>query len=148
MGRDPTVARRSVDDEALASLESAARDIFAHEPSVIAVYLYGSAARREQAADLDIAVVNREAVSHGVAERWAAELQRIGAPHGPEIDLRAIAGAAPRFRATVVREGRILYESDPSARRAFERHALEEWFDFEPVWNRMRRRMYERLSGG
>ena len=117
-------------------------------PEVVALYLYGSAARGELARDVDLAVVVHGAVSHALIERWAAELQRRALPRGPEIDLRVASGAAPRFRATVVREGRLLYARTEGARRAFETRALSDWFDFQPTWERMRRRMLDRWTRG
>lgn len=139
---------RALTDEDHARLAAAARAVFGRVPEVVAVYLYGSAARGEPANDLDVGVLTTVAVPHRVLEGWASDLQREGAPCGPEIDLRPLAGTAPRFRANVVREGKLLFESDEAARRAFEHRALVEWFDFEPVWRRARRRMLERLSQG
>lgn len=131
-----------------ARLIDAARAVLGGAPVVIALYLYGSAARGEPARDLDLGVLTRAPIAHQQLESWAADLQRDGAPGGPEIDLRPLVGAAPRFLANVIREGRVLFDADPDARRKFEHHALVEWFDFEPAWQRARRAMMERMARG
>lgn len=131
-----------------ARLVDGASRILGAVPEVIAVYLYGSAARDEPANDLDVAIVCDGPLTHARLEVLAAALQGDCAPHGPEIDLRPIDGAAPRFRATVVREGKLLFARDESRRREFEHRALVEWFDYEPVWRRTRARMIDRLRDG
>jgi predicted nucleotidyltransferase len=129
-------------------LVDAARAVFADAPEVIAAYLYGSAARGEPANDLDVAIVSGSSLTHARIEALAAQLQKKGAPHGPEIDLRPIDEAAARFRATVIREGRLLFVRDEDRRRSFEHRALVEWFDYEPIWRRARERMLARLRDG
>jgi predicted nucleotidyltransferase len=130
-------------------LAAVAARLLAADPRIIAAYLYGSAARGEPASDLDIALLTREeSVDVGDLERIAARLQAEAAPSGPDIDVRFLAGTAPRFRANVIREGRLLYDGDPEARIRFEAQSLGEWLDFKPVWERMRRRMFDRWSHG
>jgi predicted nucleotidyltransferase len=118
-------------------------------PEIIAAYLYSSAARGEPAADLDIAVLSSGAALDAHAlEDLAARLQAEGAPTGPDLDLRLLAGANPRFRANVLREGRLLYAADRDSRLGFEARALSEWLDYKPVWERMRRTMLDRWAHG
>jgi hypothetical protein len=116
---------------------------------VVAVYLYGSAARGEPARDLDLAVLfHPEPPPPSELEALAARLQREGAPHGPELDLRCLNRTAARYRATVFGEGRLLLERDRAARIEAEARAYSQWLDFKPIWERLRARMFERLSGG
>jgi predicted nucleotidyltransferase len=112
------------------------------------VYLYGSAARGAEARDLDIAVLFREPFEPRDLERLAASLQARGAPHGPEIDLRPLNRAAPRFQVTVLEEGKLLFERDRVARRQLEAGFMSSWADFRPTWERMRRLMLERWARG
>jgi predicted nucleotidyltransferase len=141
--------RRIVDESDFQRLEEAAREVFAPEPMVVAAWVYGSAARGEPAADLDVAVLlHGGALGHARLEALAAKLQQRGAPHGPEIDLRPLDGAAPRFRVTVLREGRRIFDRDPALRWSYEARFMSEWVDFRPTWERMRRRMLHRWSGG
>jgi predicted nucleotidyltransferase len=116
---------------------------------VLAAYLYGSAARGEPAADLDVAVLFRGVGADArELERLATQLQVEGAPDGPDLDVRPLAQTSPRFRANVLRDGYLLYEADRKARLEFEARALSEWLDFKPIWESMRRRMIERWTHG
>jgi predicted nucleotidyltransferase len=129
-------------------LTDAAVRIFGAEPGVIAVYLYGSAARGEPARDLDVAVLFAGDVDVRSLERLAAALAHEGAPHGPEIDLRPLNRAAPRFQTAVLRDGQVLFERDRRARRVFEAECFSRWADFAPTWHAMRAHMFERWSHG
>ena len=141
--------RRLIGARARQRLERASQGVLGSHPDVVAVYLYGSAIRGEAARDLDVAVLFRaEPPPPSALEALAARLQREGAPDGPEIDLRCLNRTAPRFRASVMDEGSLLLERDPAARIEAEARAFSEWLDFKPVWERMRRRMLERLADG
>lgn len=122
--------------------------MFGAQPDVLAVYLYGSAARGAPARDLDIAVLFDRPPDARILEPLARELQAQGAPGGPEIDLRPMNGAAPRYQATVLQEGLRLYERDRRARVSAEAQILSRWADFRPVWLASRRRMLERWTDG
>ena len=81
-------------------------------------------------------------------ELLAAALQADGAPHGPNIDLRALRGTSPRFRANVVREGKLIFERSRATRIAFEAESMIEWLDFKPIWQQMRAQMLQRWIHG
>ena len=140
--------RRLLSQAEHSQLAAAAARVFAAEPSVIAAYLYGSAARGEPARDLDVAVLFDAKVDPRVLEPLAAALQAAGAPSGPEIDLRPLNHAAPRFQVTVLKEGKLLFERDREARLAHEAHFMSLWADFRPTWLAMRQRMLQRWSHG
>lgn len=129
-------------------LAEASAAVFAEEASVLAVYLYGSAARGEAAADLDVAVLLREALDPRRLEQLAGQLQAAGAPRGPEIDLRPLNRAAPRFQVRVLEEGRLLFQRDRAERLEREAALMSRWADFKPTWERMRRLMLERWARG
>lgn len=138
-----------MDAAAIERLAAGARAVLSDDPDIVAAYLYGSAARGEPAADLDVALlVPGSRFGSKRLEALAARLQAEGAPEGPDLDVRLLAGTSPRFRANVLRDGRLLYEADRKARLAFEARALSEWLDFKPTWERMRRRMFDRLAHG
>jgi uncharacterized protein len=141
--------KRVVDAGAIQRLTEAAERVLARQPDVVAAYLHGSAARGEPAADLDIAVLLRRAAPDlRELDALAAVLQAEGAPAGPQLDVRPLSGTSPRFRANVLREGRLIYEADRKARLDFEAQAYAEWLDFKPVWERMRGRMRDRWVHG
>jgi predicted nucleotidyltransferase len=143
-----TGPRRVVDREAFERLRAAAERILSARPEVVAAYLYGSAARGEPAADLDVALLIDGEVDFRRLEALAALLEAEGAPAGPSIDVRPLGGTSPRFRASVISDGRLLYEADRERRLAFEARSLAEWLDFKPTWERMRRRMLDRWANG
>jgi predicted nucleotidyltransferase len=140
--------RRRLSDAEFQRLRQAAEQVFGPRSDVLAVYLYGSAARGAAARDLDVAVLFHEPFKPGDLERLAANLQAQGAPHGPEIDLRPLNRAAPRFQVAVLEEGKLLFDRDPVARRRLEAGFMSSWADFRPTWERMRRLMLERWARG
>lgn len=141
-------SRRVLGEPDRRRLAAAADRVFSTDAGVIAAYLYGSAARGEPARDLDVAVLFDGPFDPAVLEPLAASLERAGAPHGPDIDLRALNGSAPRFQASVLRDGQVLFERDRRERWAHEAALMSRWADFQPVWKAMRRRMFERWSRG
>jgi predicted nucleotidyltransferase len=143
-----SIRRKLLLDADYQRLARASARVFEPEANVLAAYLYGSAARGEAAADLDLAVLLRSPVEPRRLEELAAELQICGAAEGPEIDLRALDRAAPRFQASVLREGRLLYQRDRQERIEREAMLMSCWADFRPTWERMRRLMLDRWANG
>jgi predicted nucleotidyltransferase len=142
-------ARREIEPAELDRLREAAARVFLRWPAAAAAYLHGSAARREPAADLDIAVAFAgDEPTFAELDRLAAELQTAAAIPGLEIDLRSLGPATPRFRANVLRDGELLFERDRRARASLEARFMSAWTDFQPTWHRMRARLLERWSRG
>jgi len=148
MPRPAALLQSPLDEGAWLRLRAAGERVFSPHPAIVAAYLYGSGARGEPAADLDIAVLTECGPEPASLEPLAAALQAEGAPHGPDIDMRPLRGTSPRFRANVIRQGRLIFERTRAARIAFEVQSLVEWFDFQPTWQRMRARLIERWSHG
>jgi predicted nucleotidyltransferase len=92
-----TETRRVFGDADRVRLSDAAARDFGAEPGVLAAYLYGSAARRTAARDLDVAVLFDGDVPVVSLERLAVALAHEGAPHGPAIDLRPLNGGGAPF---------------------------------------------------
>ena len=99
-------------------------------------------------ADLDVAVLTERGADTVDFEPLAAALQAEGAPHGPDVDMRPLRGTSPRFRANVIREGRLIFERSRATRIAFEAGSMIEWLDFKPTWEHMRARMFKRWIHG
>ena len=140
--------RPPLDASAMERLRAASERVFAPYPAIAAVYLYGSGARAEPLADLDIAVLAERGAAVVSLEPLAAALQAEGAPHGPDIDMRALRGTGPRFRANVIGEGRVIFERSRNTRIVFEAETMIEWLDYKPTWQRMRARMLDRWIHG
>ena len=137
-----------LDPAAIERLRASAQRVFAPHPTIVAAYLYGSGARGEPLADLDVAVLTERGADAAGLEPLAAALQADGAPHGPDIDLRALRGTSPRFRANVVREGKLIFERSRATRIVFEAESMIEWLDFKPIWQQMRAQMLQRWIHG
>jgi len=107
---------------------------------VAAVYLFGSTARSTARvdSDVDVAVLFHTSpprTLHGPRLAIEGELERtLGAP----VDLVVLNDAPVDLRARVLRDGRLLLDSDPSARIAFEVRTRNEAFDLEPILTRYR----------
>jgi predicted nucleotidyltransferase len=129
-------------------LTRAATLVFSPHPRVLAVYLYGSAARGEPAVDLDVAVLCEVALDPEDLDRLAVALQEHGAPAGPPIDLRPLVGAGARFQVNVLKEGQVLFERDRGRRLVQEAQIMGRWADYLPTWEQMRHRMLERWRRG
>ena len=140
--------RPPLDPEAITLLCASAEGVFAPCVAIAAVYLYGSGARGEPVADLDVAVLTEHGADIVGLEPLAAALQAEGAPHGPDIDMRPLRGTSPRFRTNVIREGRLIFERSRATRIAFEAESIIEWLDFKPTWERLTARMRERWIHG
>jgi predicted nucleotidyltransferase len=107
-----------IDPAELQRFMTAARTVLMRDETVLAAWLFGSAARGEPVRDLDVALLTTAALDPWHFERLRAELEAVGII-GFDVDLRLLAGASPRFRATVLREGRLLYERSLAARVTF-----------------------------
>jgi len=136
-------------DDDVARLRAAVAAELASCPDVVAAYHYGSSARRQPARDIDIGlVVDRAAMRSvdvdGIAERIAA---RCGRPVD-DLDVRIVNDADSVFLGNLMREGKRCYERDQRGRVAFEVQAMNSWLDFQPAWDRMRRRVLKVWSDG
>lgn len=136
-------------DDEVAVLRAAVAEVLVDYGDVIAAYHYGSSARRQPARDIDIGlVVARSALQStdvdGIAERIAARCGR----RSDDFDVRVVNEADPVFLGNLMREGTRCFERDREQRTAFEVQAMNAWLDFQPVWERMRRRALEVWSRG
>jgi len=122
-------------EEALASLGS-----------VRWAYLFGSAARGERFRDLDVAVMMDENARGGVAlGRVVARLE--AAVPEVRVDVVDLRSAAPRLAGTIAREGRVLLDRDPRARRLWQLDANRRALDIEPWLVRFERLRRDALEG-
>ena len=121
--------------------ESAAlREAFAADPVVVAAWLFGSVAsgRATPSSDVDFAVLlsadaprglDRLVLLDTIAERiaWVLNLSE------QRIDVVALDGQGPVFQHTVLRTGRLVFESDARERIRFACSVVRRYLDFKPV---------------
>jgi predicted nucleotidyltransferase len=123
--------RTEPESDSLARCMRRLREALAVEPTVRWAYLFGSAARGEEFRDLDVAVMltadARGAVAFG---RVASRAETAG--DGQRVDVVDLASAAPALIGRIVREGRVLVDHEPAARRSWEIDANLRALDIEP----------------
>lgn len=139
-----------MDRISLDRLTDVLQDVLADVPELAAVYAYGSRAGGHPLplSDLDLTVVLRDDPRDRdplFAERLSARIA--SALRTPvEIDVHVAEDLPLPVRGRVVTEGRLLFQSDPSRRVAFETATRRLYFDFLPFLERDAREGI--LSGG
>lgn len=123
-----------------ASVEQRIADVCRGEPSVVAVYLFGSTARQAAGpdSDVDVAVLFDPTPAPRLAgPRFHLEgaLER---ELGRRVDLVVLNDAPADLRIRVLRDGRVLVDRNRPARLAFEVRTRNEAFDLEPILARYR----------
>ena len=136
-------------DDDVARVHAAVASELAEHADVVAAYHYGSSARKKPARDIDIGlVVDRAAMRSvdvdGIAERIAARCGR----SADDLDVRIVNDADSVFLGNLMREGQRCFERDLRSRVAFEVQAMNSWLDYQPAWERMRRRVLKAWSHG
>ncbi|MGH8773260.1 MAG: type VII toxin-antitoxin system MntA family adenylyltransferase antitoxin [Burkholderiales bacterium] len=111
------------------------------QTEVVAVYVFGSVARRESgaASDVDIGIVFAKpppATLSGPVLEIEGELEQA---LGRRVQLVALDNAPVDLVHRVLRDGEIVFEADRSARIRFEVAARNEYFDLLPVLRRYRK---------
>jgi uncharacterized protein len=123
-------------------LESRLRDLLPTLPeTVVAVYLFGSAARGEAKpdSDVDLAFWRRERSRSTLAEQPFALAARLEQALGREVDLVELNRAPPDLLHEVLRDGKVLLDRDPAFRVRAEVRGRADYLDLLPVLRRHRR---------
>ncbi len=108
---------------------------YAHEKGLIALYLFGSAARGETSklSDIDVAVLLPEDVKDYFDTRLQMTLDLMSLLSADKIDLVILNQAPPLLKYQVVTGGKVLHSRDDKARQRFENRAILEYLDFKPI---------------
>lgn len=95
-------------------------------PDVVAVYLFGSVGRDDATghSDVDLALLGRRRLDP--LFRWELQ-ERLAVAAGRDVDLVDLLAASTVLRVQVLRDGRLLFESDRYARALFEATALSSY---------------------
>jgi predicted nucleotidyltransferase len=123
------------------SVEDLLREFFAAAPpGIIAVYLFGSVARGQArpGSDVDVAVLFRQQPRpslEGLPLDLEGQLER---RLGATVDLVALNDAPADLVHRVLRDGKVVFDSDPAARIRFEVEARNQYFDLLPFLERYR----------
>ncbi len=123
-GLHPATARHA----ALPRLRSA----LSEDAAVRWAYLFGSAARGEPFRDLDVGVVLDPVQGRGAVRFGSLVSALESAVPDIRIDVVDLGSAAPAVRGMAVREGILLFDREPLARREWEIHVTRIWLDLEP----------------
>jgi uncharacterized protein len=108
---------------------------------IVCVYVYGSVARGEahSASDIDVAVLYAQEpppTLDGLGLELGSTLERL---LGKPVDLVILNRAPLDLIHRVLRDGVLVYESDPSSRIRFEVQARNAYFDLRPYLRQYRR---------
>jgi len=129
-------------------LRACTATILGKHPWAAAAYLYGSAARGGPARDVDLGIVAAPLPDHAELVTVGAGIAAALGLDAEAIDVRLLNGGDPVFLGNFLRDAVLLYEADPEQRIRFEVWAMNQWLDFQPVWERMRRQVLTGWSRG
>lgn len=114
-----------------ADCEQRLKAVLAAEAGVRWAYLFGSSARGKAFRDLDVGVMLGASARGGVAlGRLANRIHE--AARGLPVDVVDLGSAAPALLGRVVREGRLLADREPDARKDWEVEANSRALDLAP----------------
>lgn len=112
-------------------------DILSEDPRIAFGYLFGSRAKGSERPDSDVDVAVWLDVDRARLGEVALELAgRVSSQLGLDADVVDLNRAPLLLRHTVLRQGRLLFERDHTARVGFESRTLVEAIDFEPLRKR------------
>lgn len=98
-------------------------------PGAAAVYVFGSFARGEDFADIDVAILMGGKVAGPLELELKLEV-RLAKDLNCPVDVRFLEGAPLSFQFAVVRDGRVIVDSEPNRRADFEGIVRKKYFDF------------------
>jgi predicted nucleotidyltransferase len=119
----------------LATITTAVQTALAGKEEIIAVYLFGSAARQQahRQSDIDLAVLFTAATTAELRFQQAIELGgRLETKVGRPLDLVVLNSAPVFLQARVLQTGRLLFERDRTERCLFQMRTMGRYYDLKP----------------
>jgi predicted nucleotidyltransferase len=114
------------------------------------VYLFGSKAtgRGSPLSDVDIGVVLKEVPSGKEHRDIYHNLYKLFTEmySSPKLDIVFLQEAALSLRYSAVREGKILFESDPNFTADYEHRVMNQYLDFRPILDYFDKAAMERYA--
>ena len=122
-------------DRREALLQRISDHLSAHYHEVTAAYVHGSFVTSHSFCDIDVGVLTSKEVATPVEFELRLELELQQICRYP-VDVRMLAGAPFSFSQAVIRQGRVILDTDPNLRADFEAMVLKLYFDFAPFRRR------------
>ena len=112
-----------------------------HTGGLVAAYLFGSFARGEarSTSDVDVAVLYADRPDSTLDAQPFGLAADLSIALGRSVDVVVLNDAPADLVHRVLRDGKLLLETNPSARIAFEVKARNTYFDMLPIWRRYRK---------
>jgi len=112
--------------------------------------LFGSAARGEAFADVDLAIMPAPGAFEGLVDACGlgAELARKLGIQGLSVEVIDLRSAALPCLGALLDEASLLLDREPAARRFWEAEVTLRWLDFQPLWDLNDRLRRQRLAEG
>jgi predicted nucleotidyltransferase len=124
-------------------------DYLARQEDILAAYLYGSVARGQAncLSDVDVAVLlAADPDLQAVVERQMMLMTHLDHFSDRQVQVTVLNHASPQLVYEVIRDGRLVYESDRLARIQFEVCAMKIYFDFQPALDAYDRALTKRIQ--
>lgn len=124
---------------------------FSKKPEILAVYLFGSAAKfMDKARDIDIAVLlTKKALKKRDSLDWQIDLEQgLHKFTQKPLDVVILNDASSTLRHEVLKIKNLLYQKDPSRRIDFEVASELEFYDFQPYRRLFWQALVKRINRG
>ncbi|MBW2646894.1 MAG: nucleotidyltransferase domain-containing protein [Deltaproteobacteria bacterium] len=138
-------------DEIVTELQEYLGESIGADPSIVAVYLFGSRTRGEakEESDIDIAfLLDENTYKSDPFEATAPPYMiatRIGMRLGKNTDVTILNSSSLELAYEVVTTGFCLYEQDPDKRLEYEATLRGMYYDFKPFLTKLRTKCIQRL---
>ena len=128
---------------------SAVRNSLKRDNSILAIYLFGSHAsgKAHKYSDVDIAMLYDENVDKKeYTDKRIEIMTAVSESFNREVDVVVLNQALPMLKYHILRYGMRLYERSNRQEHSFEVQAIQEYFDFLPIRNRMEQGLIKKVK--